>query len=147
MSNDFGVKMYLLSSAKDWSWWKELFMARINRKDSNMMKVIDLQNEFELSGIDKEGAETKSTIKNKILARKVYEELLISMDKDTPLGRSAIGVITGAKFADGTGNGRLAFDHLQQRFEPRTSLAKGELLCKFYSAKCRENSDPESFVY
>ena len=27
------------------------------------------------------------------------------------------------------------------------SLAKGELLCKFYGAKCREDSDPESFVY
>ena len=38
-----------------------------------------------MSGIDKESVETKATIKNKILARKVYEELLILMDKDTPL--------------------------------------------------------------
>ena len=92
--------MYLLSSARDWSWWKELFLARINRKDSNMTRCVNLKELFELSGLDKDGAETRGTLKNKMVARKVYEELLVSMDKNTPLGRSAIGVIIGAKFAD-----------------------------------------------
>ena len=110
------VKVIRFSRAKDWSAWKELFLAKIGRKDPVVRKVFDLKEEFKMTTED--GLETQEITKNKATMRKAYEELLMSMDYSTGEGKAAFNIGKRAKGSDGKGNARLAFSRLMKRFEP-----------------------------
>ena len=69
------VKVMRFSRAKDWSAWKELFLAKIGRKDPVVRQVFDLKEEFKFTTED--GMETQEITKNKATMRKAYEELLM----------------------------------------------------------------------
>ena len=72
------VKVIRFSRAKDWTSWKELFLAKAGKKDPVMRKVFDLKGEFKTA--DEDGKETPEITKNTATMRKAYEELLMSMD-------------------------------------------------------------------
>ena len=139
------VKVIRFSRAKDWSTWKELFLAKIGRKDPVVRKVFNLKEEFKMTTED--GLETQEITKNKATMRKAYEELLMSMDYSTSEGKAAFNIVKRAKMSNGEGDARLAFSRLMKRFEPKTSIERGKLLKQFYSSKCKGQEDPEAFVY
>lgn len=138
------IKVVRFSKAKDWMSWKELFLARVGRKDPEMKKCFNMKEEFPLEGED--GKMSAEVEKNWKTMTKAYEALLMSMNYGTPEGLVAFNIVKRAKTGD-EGDARLAFQRLINRFEPKTSIAKGQLLKQFYSSKCKQKEDPEVFIY
>ena len=139
------IKVFRFSKGKDWSIWKELFLAQINRKDLEVGKCFDLKTKFSLTKKDGE-KEIEDEAKLKTM-RKAYDELLMSINPETTEGLAAFNMVKWSKNEDGTGDARKAFERLIKRYEPKTSLEKGKLLKQFYSIKCGVSEDPEQYVY
>ena len=139
------VRVIRFSRAKDWSSWKELFLAKAARRDPEMRKVFDLKGEFKTANED--GKETPEITKNMATMRKAYEELLMSMDYSTSEGKAGFNIVKRAKGVDSIGDTKLAFSRLIKRFEPKITIERGKLLKEFYSSKCKGRENPETFVY
>jgi len=139
------IKVVRFTKAKDWMSWKELFLARVGRKDPEVKKLFDLKKEF-LMVDDEKSSKTIDVEKNKKTMAKAYEELLMSMDYSSPEGLVGFNIVKRSK-TNNEGDARLAFERLINRFEPKTSIERGKLLKQFYSAKCKGRDDPEVYVY
>ena len=98
---EYTIKVFRFSKGKDWNIWKELFLARVNRKDPEVGKCFDLQNEFKL--IKKEGDKDVPDEKSMKIMRKAYDELLMSINPETTEGLAAFNMVKWSKMDDGTG--------------------------------------------
>jgi hypothetical protein len=139
------IKVVAFTKASNWLNWKELFMARVNRKDSNMGKCFDLSKPFPLTKMEN-GKEVPEEA-NLDVMRKAYEELLMSMSLQSQDGQNAFQIVRMSKNKEGEGDARLAFERLSKRYEPKTTLQRGKWMNEFFSMKCAANQDPEMFVY
>ena len=139
------IKVVPFTSASNWSNWKELFLARVRRKDAKLAEVFDLSMEFSLTKtVDGKKIPDEEHIKAMASA---YNELLLSMSLETQDGTNGFNLVKWSKDAKGNGDAREAWKRLIERYEPKTYLEKGKLLKKFYSAVCNIRDDPVSFVY
>lgn len=139
------IKVVPFTSASNWSNWKELFLARVRRKDAKLAEVFDLTMEFSLTKtVDGKKIPDEEHVKAMASA---YNELLLSMSLETQDGTNGFNLVKWSKDGKGNGDAREAWKRLIERYEPKTYLEKGKLLKKFYSAVCNIRDDPVSFVY
>ena len=76
--------------------------------------------------------------------RRAYNELLMSMSNATNNGKTAFHIVTYTKDSEGEGDARAGFRKLLERYEPKTSLEKGNLMKKFYQINPTMRSSPWS---
>ena len=90
------IKVIQFSKAKNWFNWKELFLARANRKDPELFKCFNLDEDFPLEEEDKDG-DIVPIEKNVKTMRKAYEELLMSLDMNSQEGLAAFNIVKWCK--------------------------------------------------
>ena len=139
------VKVFQFSSSEKWLNWKEVFLARLNKKDANLSAVFDLDKEFKMTKT--EGDKDVPDKNQESLMASAYNELLLSMNFNSREGENAFNLIKWSKDNKGRGDAREAWKRLIDRYEPKTFLEKGKLMKEFYSATCGYKEDPVQFIY
>ena len=75
--NETIVQVVPFSKAKEWHDWKELFLAKVNRKDPELGRYFNLSKPYPLTKM--EGSEEVVDEEKLKIKRRAYDELLMSM--------------------------------------------------------------------
>ena len=94
------IKVVAFTKASNWLNWKELFLARVNRKDAKMGMCFDLSKPFLLT--KEEDGKSVPIEENVMAMRKFYEELLMSMSLSSQDGMTAFQIVKMSKNQKGT---------------------------------------------
>ena len=146
---------------KEWIAWKAKFLARAHRKGYEEVLTLEKKATSETASSRQEelkaktegdpepvevgsSSEKKEDQETKNL--KAYDDLLLSMETATEKGRIAFNIVRRAKTRDGIGNANVAWSHLCDKYEPRTTPNRARLQKTFYSLKCKPYEDPELYV-
>ena len=105
---------------------KSYFLARVKRKDPELGRYFNLSKPYPLTKM--EGSEEVVDEEKLKIKRRAYDELLMSMSNATNDGKTAFHIVTYTKDKDGEGDAREGFKKLLERYEPKTSLEKGNSL-------------------
>ena len=82
------VKVVLFSKDRKWHDWKELFLARVNRKDPELGRYFNLSKPYPLTKM--EGSEEVVDEDKLKIKRRAYDELLMSMSNTTNDGKNSL---------------------------------------------------------
>ena len=139
------IKVVQFSSSDKWQNWKELFLARVNKRNPELGNLFDLNKSFELEK-EENGTQVPDE-KNVKLMNEAYNELLLSMNYNAREGENAFNIVRWSKTKEGKGDAREAWRKLIDRYEPKTYLEKSKLIKEFYSSSCGNGEDPVQFIY
>ena len=139
------IKVFQFSSSEKWLNWKEVFLARLNKKDPKVGEVFNLNKEFKMTKTEN-NQEVPDEEQEKLMAN-AYTELLLSMNFNSKEGENAFNLVKWSKDEQDRGDAREAWKRLIERYEPKTYLEKGKLMREFYSLSCGYKEDPVQFVY
>ena len=150
MSEDRGttsIKVIPFSGkAVDWPVWSEKFLARARRKGYKKIllgKEAVPDDSTDLSSIDNE-EERKGNEKLHELNEDAYEDLILSINGETEVGRVVFQLVRGAKTdALADGDAREAWNRLTGKFEAQTAPSRLLLKNKINSLKLKYKQDPE----
>ena len=117
----------------------------INRKDPELGRYFNLSKPYPLTKM--EGSEEVVDEEELKIKRRAYDELLMSMSNATNHSEIAFHIVTYTKDIEGERDNREGFRKLLERYEPKTSLEKGKLMKKFYSASCEYKEDPVQYCW
>ena len=153
MSEDRGttsIKVIPFSGkAVDWPVWSEKFLARARRKGYKKIllgKEVVPDDSADLSNIDNE-EERKGNEKLRELNEDAYEDLILSINGETEVGRVVFQLVRGAKTdALADGDAREAWNRLTGKFEAQTAPSRLLLKNKINSLKLKYKQDPEIFI-
>ena len=120
LENKTIVRVVPFSKAKEWHDWKELFLARVNRKDPELGRYFNLSKPYPLTKI--EGSEEVADEEKLKIKRRAYDELLMSMSNATNDGKTAFHSVIYTKDSEGEGDARAGFKKLFERYKHKTSL-------------------------
>ena len=96
------IKVVAFTKASNWLNWKELFLTRVNRKDSKMGLCFNLSKPFPL--LKEEDGKLVPIEENVMTMRKSYEELLMSMSLSSQDGVTAFQIVRMSKDQEGNSN-------------------------------------------
>jgi hypothetical protein len=127
--------------AKDWLNWKEVFLAFLDSKDSEMRVCLDLNASFG-TVLDPAKKNDEEVRKNTCVVRTVYSYLILAMDRESnEEGSVAFQIVKRHK-----DDARQAWKRLIEKFEATTTIERDQLMKRFYSSKCFPNQDPNQYI-
>ena len=129
---------------REWPIWSEVFKARMEAKD--LLEVMEMSPEEILTKVTSkdESMGNKDLMKKN---KKVYSELMMSIDMKKAAGRIAIKLIIACKTKNfPQGDGALAWHKLKKKYEPSTSAELSQIDSLYVNAKLRPRQDPDVFV-
>jgi len=127
--------------AKDWLNWKEVFLAFLDSKDSEMRVCLDLNASFE-TVVDPAKKNDEEVRQNKHIKHTVYSYLILAMDRESNKGGSVAFQIV-KRYKD---DARQAWKRLIEKFKATTTIKRDQLMKRFYGSKCFPNQDPNQYV-
>ena len=153
MSEDRGatsIKVIPFSGkAIDWPVWSEKFLARARRKGykKNLLGKEEVpDDETDLSTFD-DAEERKAKKKLRELNEDAYEDLILSINGETEVGRVVFQLVRGAKTDElADGDAKEAWDRLTGKFEAQTAPSRLLLKSKINNLKLKYKQDPEIFI-
>ena len=153
MSDDRGttsIKVIPFSGkAVDWPVWSEKFLARARRKGYKKIllgKEVVPDDATDLTTII-DADERKKKEKVRELNEDAYEDLILSINGETEVGRVVFQLVRGSKTkALADGDSKEAWTRLTGKFEAHTAPSRLLLKGKINSLRLKYKQDPEIFI-
>ncbi len=147
--------IYFSGKSAGWRVWNCKFMARANRigykKILEGKTAIPTQNDYETAEAKDPKDRTddnKKTIENYRLNEKAYEDLLLSIDRETKTGNVAFNRIDNAvTSANPEGDSKIAWDRLINNYAPKTAPSYIQLKKEFTNSKLKSAThNPDNWI-
>ena len=147
MSNkEKSIRIIEFSGKKtDWDSWSEKFLSRGKRKGYKKLLVstgttpgvdkIPTQEEYD-EALEGDDDLDKKIVKLGELNELAYEDLILSINTNSSMGKVAFGLVKNAKSVDfPEGNCKVAWDRLVSKYAPHTASSLLKLKSKFHNSK------------
>ena len=134
--------------AVDWPVWSEKFLARARRKGYKkiLLGTVSVPSDDEdLSQLTADEIKEKEKLRE--LNEDAYEDLILSINGETEVGRVVFQLVRGAKtkkLADG--DAKEAWDRLRGKYEARTAPSRLLLKSKIQGLRLKYKQDPEIYI-
>ena len=126
----------------DWRKWSSKFIAWVAEKGYDYILLKDKNVLAESMVLDETKADGKAATKLRKANKKAYNDLLLLMDEDI-----SFGIVDAAKTDDlPSGDARLSWKGLVDKFEPTTGAELIDLKVEFNAMKLESGEDPKSFL-
>ncbi len=132
----------------DWPIWSETFLARARRKGYKKILLGSItvpSDDTDFGSLTAKDRKEQEKLQD--LNEEAYEDLILSVNGDTEVGRVVFQMIRGAKTSRlKDGDAREAWSLLLGQFEAQTSPSRLLLRTKINNLKLKHKQDPDIFV-
>jgi len=142
--DDKVIRIIAFSGKKiDWIVWSEKFLARARRKHYRPIHMGQSRPPKESSTTT-----TEENLRLRELNILAYEDIMLSIDGTTDVGRVAFQLVRGAKTQDlPSGDARMAWVRLENKYQSKTTCSRLDLKKKFINSSLKSaKDDPDVWI-
>ena len=148
VTEDKAIRVITFSGKREeWSVWEAKFLAKANRKGFKKVLLGKEKAPADSVSVDESTAAGKELQKVREANETAYEELLLSIDGTSKVGRVAFNLVKLSKTKDLIeGDARLAWAKLKNKYATKSAPSLLKLKREFVNSKLTKKMDPDEWI-